>query len=416
MRKSRIPPIIVVISMLLTACGFEPQSAKIPINASPTPSLQSVALYTLSEELEFPIVLVSGHRQAEGESLKFTCLNTDNCFQPVSGLSIRNILFDACRIDENGNLYIPLRWASDDLNSHREADLLFVDSQSKLPVWLTLSDRNSLNFQGEFIQPVFSEQGTMIFTDHIGNVIVLKEDTVLRKIILPTAAQGVLLATELGTKETFDYNVVSVSSIVEKDGKTFGLVYLINTFSGNLAIRLFPLPPYEPPPFPQTPQVGVKYGLSLYGVDKNLDKIYYSYSYVTSDGDDLFHTRLGMYDRKTGKEVDGPEIDASRRLSLYRGIFYTSSDPLGGGPIMVKMEGLTPIGSLAQIYQEQMSYNKFPISEKPKIQIVPFGEYFLLGTKDKIYLLSSDGIIQREYQLPQEIIDQEYTIIGFGIR
>lgn len=246
--------------------------------------------------------------------------------------------------------------------------------------------------------------GKMVFAGSSGtNRITIMDETLSYKTVNPGIMRGLPSLVE-GENDTVVY--LGDSPVVQ-DGGQFARAMIIDVDSGDAVERLLPAPRLEEDGLGST-LPGEKYGLIFIGVSPDLKQLYYSYQTVEKAGDNVFHTRLGMFD--TEREKDLPYVydgccPPMGGYTEYGGYLMVSHFPeAGGSALLLNMKDLSSVVDWTELLKGETT---------SRLTIHPFGKYFIVGTDSKVLLLSQGGALLKEYPLPAELIGRGYTIVEY---
>jgi len=72
--------------------------------------------------------------------------------------------------------------------------------------------------------------------------------------------------------------------------------------------------------------------------------------------------------------------------------------------LLLNMKDLSPVVDLYEVLKGE---------ETARLSIHPFGQYFIVGIVDKVFLLSQYGDLLKGYPLPPGLIGKDYTVVEY---
>ncbi|MDY7079540.1 MAG: hypothetical protein SXV54_21765 [Chloroflexota bacterium] len=334
---------------------------------------------------ECPIIIINN----SGDSIHFTCLNREECIPPIENLGTPN----NPGIDEESNLYFPF---------YDHSDIFYIDLKQQSVKHITTDPNPKLeNFLNIYSLYAY---GKVVLADFETVVIISKDSSY--KIVQPEEVGGISIGGLVRGKK--DQVITFNPSPVEKDGKSFVKVFIIDLNSGDVVEKLLPCPPFvevtQASLAEQKP--GVRCGLTLVSVMADLDKLYYIFQESGEAGE--VRLRLGVFDTKDerGLHVYGGPSGCVPPPGRYRQHNeYLFVEPGKGGPLLLRLKDLSPVADFEALQRRGLGFG---------IQALgPFGQYFLVGTPTEAFVLSQDGDVLREYSLPVELFGKSYTFVEY---
>lgn len=360
-------------------------TASLTTPPSSSPTAPAIPVVTLTDEP--PIILVSSDDQNGKTIVHLTCLNGREHNREIDVESKYPIHVSGSMMDDDGNIYVPTwRFGSSDIlyivprdNSIREFDLKMKEASSCQYCY-----------------------GRMVFCSSArdANIVIMEMDFSYKVVRPKTAIRGLVKGEE--------NRVIAFSDLpIEKNGKQFAPVFIIDLSSGEITGKLLPAPLSKEPSNETPLSPTVKYNLIFIGVSEDLKKLYYSYFEAEESGGHVLYPRLGMFDTESEKELHTcseccSPPDGYHQYKEY--LFASHSPEAGGSALLLNMKDLSPVVDLYELLKAE---------ETSKVLISPFGKYFIVGTQNKVFLLSQKGLILKEYPLPPELIDKDYTIVEY---
>ena len=367
-------------------------SATTTVNATPSATATSV---TLTDEP--PIIIVSSDEHNGETTIHLTCLNDQgynrvlDIGQPGDLLHISEATMD----DEN--VYISVWWPSQ-------------HSQPRGSIYVIPKHNSIIKIDPETRDLPFARycHGRMVFADSgaVSKIVIMEKDLSYRVVRPKIVGPWTPLSRIGGLIQGEGDRVIAVyKSPVEREGRQFADVFIIDLNSGEVTEELLPAPQFgERTETPASP--GVKYHGTFIGVSSDLRKLYYSYL-IKEAGDNALYTRLGMFDTEKEEELpyvyDGccPSFDGYLQHKEYLMIGYPQA---AVSTLLLNMKDLSPVVDLYEVLKGE---------ETARLSIHPFGQYFIVGIVDKVFLLSQYGDLLKGYPLPPGLIGKDYTVVEY---
>ena len=338
---------------------------------------------------ELPIIIASN---SDG-SIHFTCLNREEeCIPPIENLGTPN----NPGIDEESNLYFPF---------YDHSDIFYIDLKQQSVRHITTDPNLKLeNFLNIYSLYAY---GKVVLADFETVVIISKDSSY--KIVQPETESevgGISIGGLVRGKK--DQVITFNPSPVEKDGKSFVKVFIIDLNSGDVVEKSLPCPPFVEATQSSLAErkPGVKYGLRLVSVTPDLDKLYYIFQESGEEAGEV-RLRLGVFDTKDerGLHVYGGSSCVPPPGRYRQHNEYLFVEPGKGGPLLLRLKDLSPVVDFEALQRRGLGFGIQAFS--------PFGEHFLVGTPTAAFVLSQDGDVLREYSLPVELFGKSYTFAEY---
>jgi hypothetical protein len=403
-------PIFLICLSILAACSAPPPVPLVVSQQSTALAAQyatALAKTTTPYAADStPIVLM---RQT-GKSVHFTCLNTSRCYPAIADLTFQDIDVFQCILDSQGNLYLPLHWAADRKHEHSAANLLLVDAENGALDWISFAEQGLSAPRNTSLTPFIVQSGEITFADGADNLYGVKQDHTVRQLSLPDSQTASANAPMLDLNAIPAHDLVIPILADHLNGKPAGLFYLIDTKTGSVNSRLIPLPEFEIPPYPDALEAGKKYAVKIEALSRDLKMVYLSYSTGLDPANKTATVRVSRYDWTAGTESEAPDATS---YSIYHDVLFlpTSGDFIQTGTaprLMLRGADWQPLEAIPIIWA-LMPASSFT-DDGIQIQIHPFGNGFLVGTKETIYQVSAEGKIIEEYAVPEKDQAQSYFL------
>jgi hypothetical protein len=348
-----------------------------------------------------PVVIA----RLENDHLIFACLDRDKCIPDVKVSSYADPGFSIHLVNMH---YFS---SSSILVTFPEygRKILHIDLETGQPDPITLPDNIKVDSsRGETLQEI-AAHGKMIFVDQFANIAIIHEDLSIQTLRL--AVERSPFADIGNLVEAADPNILIQDGAVNQSGETFARVFIISTDTGGISEKMLRIPELKVASGPdEVPQAGDKYAAAWEAFRGDMQRFFAFFLQVESlEKTSLY---LGEFDTQTGEQIAfTDQYNCSLAVMIgfkqYQNIIYIDGiqDDLSGKREAALLgPGLKPIADLTPILQNELT---------GRLTIVPFGDYFLLGTDSRVLLMSLDGKIVKEYPLPQEWINRNYMILEY---
>jgi len=359
-----------------------------------TPSAVSTSV-TLTDEP--PIIIVSSDDHNGETTIYLTCLNDQGYDRALDIEPHGDLLhLSEATMDDEENVYLSV-WHSQ-------------HGQPRGSIYVIPKHNSIIKINPETRDLPFAQycHGRMVFADSgaVSKIVIVEKDLSYRvvrpKIVGPWTPLNTIGGLIQGEG---DRVMVVYKSPVERDGRQFADVFIIDLNSGEVTEELLPAPQFgERTETPASP--GVKYQGTFIGVSSDLRKLYYSYL-IREAGDNALYTRLGMFDTEDEEELpyvyDGccPSFDGYFQHKEYLMIGYPQA---AVSTLLLNMKDLSPVVDLYEVLKGE---------ETARLSIHPFGPYFIVGIADKVFLFSQYGDLLKGYPLPPGLIGKDYTVVEY---
>ncbi|BAJ64764.1 hypothetical protein [Anaerolinea thermophila] len=351
------------------------------INSSSNSSRPSIMLATIREN--------NGQRQ-----LEFLCVETNNCLPSldIENKHLENLAslhIGPTYYIENSNIFVSF-WEANTL-------MLKLNTQTLETTYFDLGTDIDL---GILTLPL---NKNLILASSRGTLLVVNDNLLPQKIQLNLQDSNYI--RQLVHRN--ESEVVALNNIPIKSGDTISAqIFIVNPKTGAVVEKHLPVPEFKEL-FPGEALIEKqKYNLTIASVSPDLRTLYYTY-YYTDDGESL-KTALGMFDTQTMNDK-GFNYDINcvsmNGYSQYKGFLYSSKlYSEGGGDIasLIEMKFLKPLIPLDRL-----------LGRPSKALITPFGKYFVLGTNHQVIVLTQNGTVVDEYELPLDWVGRDYVIVEY---
>lgn len=203
-----------------------------------------------------------------------------------------------------------------------------------------------------------------------------------------------------------DHKVIALNKQpIDNNGEVYVEISILDVNSRNFSNQDLKLPGLLLSQAETVPESGEKYLITIEGISRDLENLYCLYFLGSAPQT----PRLGAFSFKNGKEVASTQDPALIRLTSgyaqYHEMLYTNyaGDGYGVGASLIDMSNTRSL----------LNFDENPDLKAAKLIVHPFGESFLLGSKDQIIHLSSIGTIIKRYALPKAWVDQSYQILYY---
>ncbi len=256
---------------------------------------------------------------------------------------------------------------------------------------------------------MIASHGNVVLANRVGehSIWIINEDLTIQKVGMPLSGKS---ASIVGLIEAPSPNIIAVNgSPIEKDGKIFAEVFIIDTVSGTFTQRLLDIAGLSiSSASDEAHQAGDKDVFRIVNVSPDLKQLYvFYYQFETSDKANLI---LGAFDTQDLREVASTNssecINFMVGYSQYRNRLYSSRADTEGSSTATLI-GMPDLQSLIDLWE----LTKNGITSR--ITITPFDNHFLVGTVDRVYLIALDGQIVKEYTLPQDWAQRDYILMEY---
>lgn len=359
-----------------------------------TPSVTVTPATTFTDELPIIIARTDYHNGQGGKAtIHLISLNDKEYHREIVAENVWHVCGPI--MDDNENVYVPVK----PFDPFGRSDIVLHVIPRHDPI-----KRIELDTEG--ISSYQYCYGKMVFAGRGVNKIVIMDKDFSHKIVKPKTIGSKIVIGGLVKGE--ENKVIAFNQLpVEENGKQFAEVFIVDLNSGEITEKLLPAPPSEEPSFGVPLSPTVKYNLLFIGVSEDLKKLYYSYFEAEEAGSNVLYTRLGMFDTENEEELHTyskccPPPDGYQQYREY--LFSGHVPEAAGAALLLSMKDLSPVVDLHELLKGEGT---------SKISIVPFGKYFIVGTQSKVFLLSQDGHILKEYPLPPDLIGKGYTIVEY---
>jgi len=375
-------------TQLPTTIPTQSLAATTTVPSSPTASAEMVVTPSASRD-EPPIIVIGSDQDNGKTTIHLTWLNGREPGRRVNIVSEYPVYASRPMMDDDGIIYVPTQRIGPDLGGN-----IYLVSENGLV--------EEIDLITEYLSFTFYYfYGRMVLAGH--KTIRIVEPDHSTKTINLQIGDG-LYGLVKGKENEI---IVFANQPVEKEGKQFAEVLIINLNSNEITEKLFPAPHFEELS-EASPSPGIKYGLMFIGVSPDLKTLYYSYQEVEETGDNVFHTRLGAFDTVNEEELPYIYDEGCPPRGGYfqhNGYLMVSHLPeAGSSALLLDMKDLTPVVDLYEMLKEE---------EMSRLTLHPFGQYFIVGADKKVFLLSQNGSFLREYSLPPELVGKDYSIVEY---
>jgi len=387
-------------------------SAAIMVSATPSPTVlatiavggipATIPVATLADEPPIIVVTTDYHDGQSGKTtIRLTCLNDNKYHREIDTEDV--CYLSGLIMDDDENIYVAVgHFDPSDLGG---SSIYIVPRHGSIKR-LDLDVSQISSFQYSHSKIVFAGQTTL---GGKNTIVILGEDFSYKIVKLESVESW--KACNIGGIVTGEGHKVIVfdDQPIEKNEKQFAVVFIIDLDSGEVTSKFLSVPPSENSVAPLSPTV--KYNLLCVGVSKDLKILYYSYSQVKEAGGDVLYPGLGMFDTENGKELHTyskccPPLSGYQQHKEY--LFVGCSAEGGGTPLLLSTQDLSPVVDLGELLRGKRE-------ETSTLLLSPFGKYFVVGTHSKVFLLSQDGHILKEYPLPPDLIGNDYAIVKYPV-
>lgn len=354
-------------------------------------------------ETEPPIVL--GYLE-NSTTIKFFCVNSEDCYQSIDlsqhiakyadltkwkstfeaekALGNSPISFDVHYISPNSIYILLFNYAGmyDPIILHVNPETNPVDS-TILPLKKPWWEENYILANGNLV--VFSRVKNSTSTSSTFQNILF---TIHPDLSVSQVAIDDKCAPDSMMVEGSNENIILVKMNSEPDN--FVRVCVVDTLSGEFIEKDIKIPNVS----------------MVVSVSPNLEKFFYLYHDSKIKIGEIF----GMYDTKTEQEttiLDDRCINIMGGYQQYNGMLFSETFGLTEGNVkstLIRMDDFIPVICGGE---------NLALDMIKEVKIVPFGEYFLLGSKTQIILITLDGEIIDKFELPKELLMRKYQIMEY---
>jgi hypothetical protein len=335
-----------------------------------------------------PVAIVS----IEGQTLTFECVDRVNCLSNIN-LEGHILLDSPFKLGpvfywNPSSVYLILY---SDKSVPMGRNVIHINPQTgEIKSTKLSSELNNLHFVSVDDRLIFAE-------DNGQNIYIISNDLSIRNLEVDSSINSLI--------ETKDQRVIALDERpLEIDGVVQVNVSIIDVVTGQTTKEHLRLPELELRHAQTNLGVGKKYLINIEGISRDLKNLYCLYFL----GSEPQTPRLGAFNIENSREVastSNPElVRITSGYAQYHEMLYTSNsgDGYGVGASLIEMSTVTSL----------LDFTKNP-DWKRKLDILPFGDYFLLGTANNILLLSSTGEELKNYPLPKKWINQQYRMMYF---
>ena len=376
-----------VVFLIFTGCirpsTISPNAITETANAE-QPNMSRTAEAILQENDKPPIAIVS----LVNQTLKFNCLNEGPCIQDIY-LGGQSFLGEH---HELGSVYYV---------SHSNIYLMLFNSQVAPWKW----DIIHINLKtGEIGQVILPEEiDDPVHTIAHGHLVLAERGKNKLHII-----NNDLTTTDLEFAAFPIYQLIEVvnnkilllnSRPLEENGNAFFEFIAVDVNSGESIKNHQPISGFGVPGYTNKSEPGSKQIVRVEGVSVDLENIYLIFGIEGSQSGYL----LGSFNVKRN-ELIGSITGHINGYHQYRNTLFSSntSSSFGNEPAtLVDMKSMVPLTDSGVA----------GIPTKGKLLIVPFGNYFLLGTDNEVILMDLDGNIVNIYPLPGNWRNKIYQLM-----
>ncbi len=325
-------------------------------------------------------------------TLRFFCLNSEECYQDIDLLPYidkisenNSISFDMYYVNPT-SVYIVLFNAIEqpiilhfNPETHQVASTILPASS---PWWdhYLLSDENLI-----VLSSIGEKSPTSSTLEHA--LFVIRPDLSVNQIELDT---GCVPDTTMFAG--IDGNVILLKvQTLPQGAKYFSEVCIVDTISGEQTQK----------------QIEVPRNAWVYSISPDLEKLYYLY--VDTGIKKTGHI-FGSFDIVSGEEnviYNDQCINMQGGYQQYNGMLFSETFGLTEGNVkatLIRMDDFSPVICEGENPQLDM------IRE---LKIVPFGDYFLLGSRTQVMLISPDGEVIDQFDLPPALLLGDYEIMEY---
>lgn len=339
-------------------------------------------------------------------TLKFLCLNSEECYSDLdlspyiaqyveaskwnNSIAEGRSIFLRVHYVNQASIYIVLFSVA-----FNEPIILNFNPETNLIRSITLPDlttfwweKSYTIFDGKIA--VLSRTGERnLASNTVKNVLlVIQSDLSVKKIDLNDTcapAPRILIAGADG-----NLILLSVETLFQ-ESKHFAQTCIVNTISGKQTERLIEIPKT----------------VWVYGISADLGKLYYLFTDAKIKRTGRI---LGSYDTISTEEnviYNDQCINMQGGYEQYNGMIFSENFGLTEGnalATMIRLDDFYPI--ICDGMNSQLNMIR-------ELKVVPFGEYFLLGSRTEIILITPDGETKGQSALPLELLGSNYQIMEY---
>ena len=339
-------------------------------------------------------------------TIKFFCLNSKECYQSIdlspyiskyvdivkwksmSEVGDNSVFFDVHYINSTSVYIVLFNYAviEKPIILHLNPETNRVSS-TVLPLLKPWWDENYLFSDGNLV--VFSRIGERTPTSNtLQDVLfIIHSDLSVSRIDLePDCMMGMVGMIGGVDKEI---TLLSMQSLF-KEAKHFAKICIVNTMSGERIEK----------------QIEIPHPAGIYNASPDLENFYYIYNEPKVKNGYI----LGTYDTKTGEELSITKdecINVMGGYQQYAGMLFSETFGQTEGNVkatLIRMNDLSPVICGGENPHLDISR---------EFKITPFGEYFVLGSRTQITLITPDGEIVNQFSLPSELSNGNYQIMEY---
>lgn len=341
-------------------------------------------------------------------TIKFFCLNSKECYQSIDlspyiskyvdlvkwksvseveeSLGDNSVSFDMYYISPTSVYVVLFNYAviENPIILHFNPETNQINS-SVLPLLKPQWDKNYLFSDGNLV--IFSRIGEKTPTSNtLQDVLfIISSDLSVSQIDLkPDCMADIMIAG-------MDKEIILLSiETLFKETKHFAKVCIVNTMSGEQIEK----------------QIEIPHPAWIYSASPDLEKFYYLYNDLEIKNGYTF----GMYDTKTGEEVSIVQdqcINVMGGYQQYNNMLFSETFGVTEGNVkatLIRMDDL----SLVICDGDNLQYDMIR-----ELKIIPFGAYFLLGSRTQIVLITPYGEKVDQFALPSELLNGNYHIMEY---
>lgn len=334
-----------------------------------------------------PIAIAS----LDDQTLRFDCIDKQNCIQDI-------YLGDHVRLDEPYQLGSVYYVSPSSIFVKLYSRAVFPSEHSIANINPETKKIRSIKLPEEMNDAVRTiAHGRLVLAERGGGSIwIIKNDLIVIEVEIRSSIHRLI--------EVEDNKFAALNGCpIEENGNAYFEVFLVDVHTGEYIKKSIALPGFEVPAYNKTPQAGKKYLSRAEGVSQDLKKVYFIFGI---EGEQRGYT-LGMFDVERAelvKSTSDPHISHFMGYGQNQNALFSSNLDTGDGFAKATLVSKTTLESL-------IHFSAPEIPKKGKLMVVPFGDYFLLGTIDSVILLGSDGAILKTYSLPEEWVDKRYQLM-----
>lgn len=352
---------------------------------------------SMPEHVQAHVVLVESIQKADRISLRFHCLDTSDCYAPAQIPEYADWI-PAVNISRNGDLLIPFRTQAGD--KYGEVGYVQASKKSQKIVKESFPVPKKFDY---LIEQIIFVGNRMVFTiegdDHvyildvsgkIKEILVMDIDSDTAHYRIVKGNNGEIIVVGRSLQKQGDKHLINISTIFLQD-------YSVET-------RLIPWPESAAFNHPITYLPGKKYDIIVDGITSDQKMLYYR---SVGLNDKLQVTQqIGVYNIQTMQDktyqFSEPCI-GNRAFAEYRGYLakggFRSDMGVSDLPFLIAISDFRPI----------IDFKEVEINSK-FVNIVPFGDSFLIAFEKKIVQIDFSGNVLKEFLIPPDLVHRNYVI------